>query len=237
MDNKNESLVATEEQERLTPTEVTKSQPYRHLKHRYDGLVAHCTEQEQKLNKQATQLRRLNYGNYHSLDVWFWMPDEDNGLDTITCPIVIQPGDLKALKDKITRYEMFIIGIDNGYDGSFVEFEFDIKKAQAVDNEGEQLDSTTLKGPATDDPDFDAYKRFVEETGNAASFEQFKGVLDYHRSMDPERWTIPAPPKSPVEPPLSRIEPAREPISDPRLKNTSVANRIMKRWKTIIEKQ
>ena len=78
------------------------------LKARLKGIVQHCEQLEQKVAEQTSQLRRLNYGKVDE-NVWYWMDDDDNHLDSLACPIVIDAASLRRLLSEAAFYRADVV--------------------------------------------------------------------------------------------------------------------------------
>lgn len=74
------------------------------LKAKLKGLIQHCEHLEQKIAKRDSQLRRLNYGKVDG-NVWYWMTDEENHLESLSCPVVIDAVDLRDLLADVVKKE------------------------------------------------------------------------------------------------------------------------------------
>lgn len=110
------------------------------LNQRYKQLLDHCKHLEAKNNEKNRQLRELNYGSFPNLDVWYWSNEEDNHLESLTCPIVIPAADLKELigyrrtgppKDEV-----------DGSGGGESAFENDVRVNGFKGNEEERLEAS-----------------------------------------------------------------------------------------------
>lgn len=62
---------------------------------KFDALVEHCKKLEH-LNNELTQTNN-QIRLYDNKEVWFWEKDEDNHLESIVCPVVIDANVLREL--------------------------------------------------------------------------------------------------------------------------------------------
>lgn len=71
------------------------------LQTKLKGLIQHCEQIEDQNHKLMREKRELNYGDVDA-NVWFWMEGEENHLESLTCPVVI---DAEVLRQLINNKE------------------------------------------------------------------------------------------------------------------------------------
>lgn len=64
-------------------------------KHKFDCLVAHCKKQDEEIARMRA--RNNHFQLYEDKAVWFWQHDGEDYLESLSCPIVIQPNHLREL--------------------------------------------------------------------------------------------------------------------------------------------
>ncbi|WYW00960.1 hypothetical protein Aura_00043 [Pseudomonas phage vB_PpuM-Aura] len=84
--------------------------------YKFDTLVAHSQAQEEMIAKLTARNNHLEL--YARNDVWHWQKDGGNFLESLTCPVVIDPADLRAfllennnaarLKNVADQFEAFL---------------------------------------------------------------------------------------------------------------------------------
>lgn len=56
-----------------------------------------------RLKDEVNRLSAIKYKHFNNDECWLYQEDGDNHLDTLVCPVVIQPKKLAALEAEITR--------------------------------------------------------------------------------------------------------------------------------------
>ncbi|WYW02392.1 hypothetical protein Lauda_00041 [Pseudomonas phage vB_PpuM-Lauda] len=84
--------------------------------YKFDTLVAHSQAQEEMIAKLTARNNHLEL--YARNDVWHWQKDGGNFLKSLTCPVVIDPAELRAfllennhaarLKNVVDQLEAFL---------------------------------------------------------------------------------------------------------------------------------
>ncbi|WYW01438.1 hypothetical protein Amme1_00046 [Pseudomonas phage vB_PpuM-Amme-1] len=84
--------------------------------YKFDTLVAHAQAQEETIAKLTARNNHLEL--YARDDVWHWQKDGGNFLKSLTCPVVIDPAELRAfllennhaarLKSVADQFEAFL---------------------------------------------------------------------------------------------------------------------------------
>ncbi|WYW02631.1 hypothetical protein Peetri_00043 [Pseudomonas phage vB_PpuM-Peetri] len=84
--------------------------------YKFDTLVAHSQAQEEMIAKLTARNNHLEL--YARNDVWHWQKDGGNFLESLTCPVVIDPADMRAflldnnhatrLKTVADKFEAFL---------------------------------------------------------------------------------------------------------------------------------
>ncbi|MEL7553092.1 hypothetical protein AAGV37_24705 [Pseudomonas protegens] len=64
-------------------------------KHKFDTLVQHCKRLESDIAQARAEVNEITL--YQQNAVWFWQHDGEDFLESLSCPIIIQPHHLRGL--------------------------------------------------------------------------------------------------------------------------------------------
>ncbi|MBP6954502.1 MAG: hypothetical protein KBC45_08775 [Pseudomonas sp.] len=64
-------------------------------KHKFDTLVQHCKRLDGEVAKARAHVNEITL--YQQNAVWFWQHDGEDFLESLSCPIIIQPHHLREL--------------------------------------------------------------------------------------------------------------------------------------------
>ncbi|MNN82352.1 hypothetical protein D3C81_1992790 [compost metagenome] len=64
-------------------------------KHKFDTLVQHCKRLDAEIAQSRAHVNEITL--YQQNAVWFWQHDGEDYLQSLSCPIIIQPHHLREL--------------------------------------------------------------------------------------------------------------------------------------------
>lgn len=85
-------------------------------KHKFEAVVQYAKFQDERIAELTAQLNEVHLYNHN--DVWFWQSEGDNFLESLNCPIVIRPDDLRTLigGNPVEDEEKYVDGTVNTID-------------------------------------------------------------------------------------------------------------------------